>query len=71
MQWIIWAGAAVVVIGLIGIVASIVKIAQARNAGLSDEALRERLNRILPLNLGSFFLGFLGLMIIGIGVMLG
>lgn len=70
MQWIIWTGAAVVVIGLVGIVLSILKIAQARKADLPDEELRARLNRILPLNLGSFFLGFLGLMIIGVGVML-
>ena len=40
-------------------------------AGLSDEDLRARVSKILPINLGALFVSMIGLMAVIIGVMLG
>ncbi|WP_270729573.1 hypothetical protein [Shimia sp. Alg240-R146] len=68
MSWIIWVGAAISVIGLIGLLLSIVKVNKARRAGLSDEDLREAVQKVIPLNLGSLFLSVLGLMTVIVGI---
>ena len=71
MGYLIWIGAGISLIGLAGILYSMVKVAQAKRAGLSDEALRERLSSILPVNLGALFLSVIGLMCVVIGITLG
>lgn len=71
MGYLIWIGAGISLIGLAGILYSMVKVAQAKRAGLSDEALRERLSSILPVNLGALFLSVTGLMCVVIGITLG
>ncbi|KPA23342.1 hypothetical protein shim_04080 [Shimia sp. SK013] len=68
MSWIIWVGAAISVIGLIGLLLSIVKVNKARRAGLSDEDLRISVQKVIPLNLGSLFLSVLGLMTVIVGI---
>lgn len=68
MSWIIWVGAAISVIGLIGLVLSIVKVNKARKSGLDDEALRAAVQKVIPLNLGSLFLSVLGLMTVIVGI---
>ncbi len=68
MQWLMWAGAAVSVIGLLGLIFSIVKVSKARRAGLSDEELRAAVQKVIPLNLGSLFLSVMGLMMVIVGI---
>lgn len=68
MDMLIWIGAAVSAIGILGIFWSIAKVNSARKAGLSDEDLRLRVQKILPLNLGSLFLSVIGLMIVILGI---
>lgn len=70
MQWLVWGGALVSLIGLCGLVLSIVKVAKARNAGLSDEELRAAVQKVMPLNLGSLFLSVIGLMLVILGLFL-
>lgn len=70
MQWLVWGGALVSLIGLCGLVLSIVKVAKARNAGLSDEELRVAVQKVMPLNLGSLFLSVIGLMLVILGLFL-
>lgn len=70
METVIWIGAALSVIGLVGIGYSIVAVARAKKAGLSDEELRARIARILPLNLGALFVSMIGLMAVIVGVIL-
>ncbi|MCP9481659.1 hypothetical protein NNA36_06745 [Shimia sp. CNT1-13L.2] len=70
MQWLVWGGALVSLIGLCGLVLSIVKVAKARNAGLSDEDLRAAVQKVMPLNLGSLFLSVIGLMLVILGLFL-
>jgi len=71
MEIIVWIGAALSAIGLFGIVYSIIAVAKAKRAGLSDEELREQIARILPINLIALFVSMIGLMAVIIGVMLG
>lgn len=71
MDILIWAGAALSLVGLVGIVYSIFAVTRARKAGLTDEELRSRVSFILPINLGALMLSVLGLMMVIIGVMLG
>ncbi|WP_108816115.1 hypothetical protein [Loktanella sp. Alg231-35] len=71
MEIVIWIGAALSAIGLCGIVYSIVAVARAKRADLSDEDLRARVSAILPLNLIALFVSMIGLMAVIIGVMLG
>ena len=58
-------------LGLIGIIYSIVAVSRAKKAGLSDNELRTRIGYILPLNLGALFVSMIGLMAVIIGIMLG
>lgn len=70
MELLVWIGAGISVIGLIGIVWSIFAVASARKAGLDDDALRARMSRILPINIGALLLSILGLLLVLVGVIL-
>ena len=50
---LIWIGAALSVLGMIGIVASIVMVARAKKAKLDDAEMRARISKILPINMGA------------------
>lgn len=71
MQIVIWAGAAVSVLGLAGILWCALLIAKAKGAGLSETALRDRLRQIVALNLGALFISAIGLMLVVLGVTFG
>ncbi|WP_299354685.1 hypothetical protein [uncultured Shimia sp.] len=71
MDWLIWGGALVSLLGLAGLILSIVKVAKARKAGLSDEDLRAAVQKVVPLNMGSLFLSVIGLMMVILGIFLG
>jgi len=71
MDLLVWIGAAISALGLVGIIYSIVAVAKARRAGLYDDDLRARISRILPINLGSLFLSVIGLVMVIVGVALG
>lgn len=68
---LIWTGTAVSLFGLVGLMLCIVRVAKARRAGLSEEALRAVVQSVVPLNLGALFLSVVGLMMVVIGVFLG
>ncbi|MBY6091575.1 hypothetical protein ACX9MO_02815 [Pseudooceanicola sp. 502str34] len=71
MQTLIWGGAALSLVGLVGLVWAIVQVSRARRAGLDDEALREVIRKVIPLNLGSLLLSVLGLAVVIAGILLG
>jgi hypothetical protein len=70
MDIVIWAGAILSVIGMIGIFYSIFAVTRAKRANLEDEELRAKLASILPLNLAALFVSMIGLMTVIVGVML-
>ena len=70
MLILIWGGAAVSLIGLIGLLLSMYKVGSAKKKITSDEELRVSIQAAMPLNLASLFLSVLGLMSVTIGVLL-
>ncbi|PRY78981.1 hypothetical protein CLV80_103312 [Yoonia maritima] len=71
MEIVVWIGAVLSVIGLAGIVYSIITIVKAKRANLSDEEMRARVSKVLPINLGALLISMIGLMAVVVGVMLG
>jgi hypothetical protein len=67
----IWAGAAISVIGMAGIIWCIVRVARARRAKLGDEDMRAVVQSVLPVNMAALFLSVIGLMLVAVGVILG
>mgnify|MGYP001469516397 FL=1 len=70
MEALIWIGAAITLAGLAGLVWCIATVAKAKRAGLSDDALRQRLQKVVALNLGALGLSTIGLMMVIIGIFL-
>ncbi len=70
MEWLIWIGAALSILGLAGLLWSIAKVWSARRARLEDEALRAVLRRMMPVNMGALMLSTLGLMLVIVGIFL-
>ena len=71
MDVLIWSGAAISGLGLIGLIVSIVRVARARRANLTDDQLREAVRRAIPINMGSLFVSVIGLMMVILGIFLG
>jgi len=70
-EMIIWAGAAISVLGMAGIIWCIVRVARAKRAKLGDEEMRATLQSVIPVNMGALFLSVIGLMLVAVGVILG
>lgn len=70
MEYVVWGGTALTVLGFFGIIYTMIVVRRAKNAGLSDEELRAQIGRILPINLGALFASTIGLMAVVIGVWL-
>lgn len=71
MAALVWIGAGLSLLGLAGVVRSIVTVARARRRQLSDDELREVMRRALPWNLGALFVSVIGLMTVSVGLALG
>lgn len=71
MEWLVWAGAAVALAGVAGLVWCIAAVARARREGLAEDALRARLQRVIAMNLAALFVSAIGLMMVIAGIMLG
>ena len=69
-EMIIWAGASVSVIGLLGIVWCIIRVARARRADLAEDEMQATLQSVIPINLCALFLSVIGLMMVGVGIAL-
>jgi hypothetical protein len=70
MQALIWIGTAVTLVGITGFLAVGYKVNAARREGLEDDALKDRIQKLLPLNLGALFVSATGLMMVIIGLAL-
>ncbi|MEK0163247.1 hypothetical protein VWX97_13425 [Phaeobacter sp. JH18-32] len=68
---LVWAGAAVSVAGLLGLMWSVLRVMQAKRQKLDDDALRAVIQKVLPYNLGALFLSVIGLMLVMLGLSLG
>ncbi len=71
MQAMIWIGTLLALLGIAAIAYCIVVAVSAKRASLSDEELRARLQRVVPINMGAVLASVLGLMSVVMGVVLG
>lgn len=70
MKVMIWAGAAMALCGVAGLLWCIRLALKARKAGLTDDDMRARLQRIVTLNMASLGVSALGLMAVVAGIFL-
>ncbi len=67
---LVWLGAALSLLGLLGLGWCIIKVSRAKRAQLDDEAMRAVLRKVVPLNMGALFLSVIGLMMVIMGISL-
>ena len=70
MGWLATSGIAICLVGLAGIVHSLIRVMRLRRAALPDPELRDELLRLVPINVGSLLLAVLGLCMLVFGLML-
>ncbi len=70
MEILIWIGTALTLAGVAGLIYCIVLATKARRAGLPDDALRARLQRVVTLNLAALGVSAIGLMLVVTGILL-
>ena len=70
MQALVWAGALVSLCGVAGLVFCVLRALRARRAGLSDEAMRAELQRVVVVNMAALAVSALGLMMVVLGIFL-
>lgn len=70
MDWLIWIGAGLTLLGVAGLVWCIVLATRAKRAGLPDDQMRATLQRAVVLNMAALAVSGLGLMCVVFGVML-
>lgn len=70
MDYLIWCGAALSMIGILGLLWCVVLALQARKSGLPDDQMKARLQHIVALNLGALAISALGLMAVIMGIIL-
>ena len=70
MTWLVWTGTGLALLGLAIVIYCIVVAIRLRSAGLEDAELRQRLQRVVTINMGALLISALGLMSVVMGVML-
>lgn len=70
MEYVIWGGAALTLVGVATLGWCIVLAMRARKSGLPDDQMKAALQKVVALNLGALALSFLGLMLVIAGVIL-
>lgn len=70
MQSLVWIGTALTLAGVGLLMACVVMAVRAKRAGLEDEALKARLQKVVVWNLGALALSGLGLMVVIAGLFL-
>lgn len=70
MENLIWIGAAVTLLGLLGLLWCILLVLRAKRAGLDDDTMKARLKKVVAMNMGALFLSTIGLMMVIMGIAL-
>jgi hypothetical protein len=70
MTMVIWAGAALALAGIGGLVYCVLLALKAKREGLTGVEMQARLQRVVALNMGALAVSGLGLMLVVVGVIL-
>lgn len=71
MELLIWIGAAISLMGVIGIAWCVWIVLKAKRANLPEDAFKARMQRAVALNLGALMVSMIGLMMVVVGIVLG
>lgn len=71
MEYLIWAGAIVSLIGMVGIFYCIFLALKAKRADLPEAEMSARLQRVVVLNMAALLFSMVGLMMVVAGIILG
>lgn len=69
MAWMIWSGAALTLLGVVGLIWCVLIALRARRAGLGEAEMQAALQRAVVLNMAALAVSALGLMAVVFGVM--
>ncbi|MEM7718645.1 MAG: hypothetical protein AAF222_05535 [Pseudomonadota bacterium] len=67
----VWVGAFITLLGLVGLVWCIVKVRRAKRQALDEAAFKAELQKVVAVNLGALLLSAFGLMVVIVGIFLG
>jgi hypothetical protein len=70
MTVMIWAGAALAMIGVAGLIYCVMLAMRAKREGLTGAAMQARLQRVVAWNMAALAVSWLGLMLVVVGVIL-
>lgn len=70
MEVLIWGGAAVSLVGLVGLLRCIWLAYSAKKAGLPDDEMKAKLQKVVVLNMGALLVSAVGLMMVVVGILL-
>lgn len=70
MDYLIYVGVALSILGIFGIVYCILLALKARREGGTDDEIRVKLQKLVALNLGALLISAFGLMLVVMGVIL-
>ena len=70
MEYLIWIGAALTLVGVAGLLWCVLLALKAKRSGGSDEEIRAQLQKVVALNLGALLVSGLGLAAVIVGVIL-
>ncbi len=70
MTAVIWIGAAMALLGVVGLIWCVVLAMRAKREGLTGAAMQARLQRVVAWNMGALAISALGLMLVVVGVIL-
>ncbi len=71
MELMVWGGAVLSLLGVIGLIRCILIALRARREGLEGEEMHARLQGVVALNMAALFVSAIGLMLVIIGVLVG
>ena len=70
-ELLVWAGAGITLLGVIGLIGVVIHVLRLRRAGLDEPTLRRALQKGVAWNMAALFCSVIGLMTVVIGISLG
>ena len=70
MQILVWIGAILTLLGVVGLIWCVLIAVRAKREGLGDAAMKARLQKVVALNMGALALSAIGLMCVVLGLIL-
>lgn len=70
MEWMIWLGAGLTLIGIVGLFYCVFRAIKTKRSGLSDPEIKAALKSVVAINLAALMVSAFGLMAVIVGIVL-